>query len=73
MNIFRSIFLINYNKCIFKYFLSKILKNIANIAEEKCDSWITPGNLILGFEYPNREIGMVESDFYMWFPNQFFY
>ena len=43
------------------------------IAEEKIDSWITPGNLILGFEYINREIGMVESDFYIWFPNQSFY
>ena len=43
------------------------------IAEEKIDSWITPGNLILEFEFPNREIEMVESDFYMWSPNQSFY
>ena len=42
------------------------------ILEEKFDSWITPGNLILGFENPNREIWF-ESDFFMWFPNQSFY
>ena len=57
-----------------KYFESSIVIRFFNIiAEEKCDSWITPKNLILGFENPNREIGMVESDFYMWFLNQSFY
>ena len=52
-------------------YLSIIINN--DSVEEKIDSWITPGNLILGFENPNREIRMVESDFDMWFPNQFFY
>ena len=45
--------------------LKLVYKSIV-IVGENVDSWITPGNLILGFEYPNREIGMVESNFYMW-------
>ena len=50
-----------------------LLMKMLYIVEEKFDSWITSGNLILGFENLNREIGMVESDFYIWFLNQSFY